>query len=138
MKNRRFAAIQNFECPLYSVCYGEAAACGKRKMGGYSDRCLLCRAPREGSFSRGCAIPADLLQAELLLEHLDARRLRGEPSSRDWLVNQEVLVRLSPREKSQDEQEAGLRRRLGDLGLPVDFEKDLMVDGLVPVTEPEG
>ena len=84
----------------------------------------------------------DLLRNEMLQARLDARGLSDAPLCRDWLVNGEVLVRLAVREKTQVEQEAevrGLLKKLGrTVGLLVDFEKDLMVDGLVTVTEPEG
>ena len=85
---------------------------------------------------------SELLKQEILRERLEVRCLSDGPLCRDWLINGEVLVRLAVREKTQLEQEMEVRGLLKEqgktIGLLVDFEKDLMVDGLVTVTEPEG
>ncbi len=84
----------------------------------------------------GC--DADLLLGEWKSMALEVEALPcGSSSGLDYLINKQLLVRLCPRGSSPEEQADALRERLEELGaamgLLVDFERDLMVDGLVTI-----
>ncbi len=61
----------------------------------------------------------------------------GSSPEEDYLVNKQLLVRLCPRGSSPEAQANALRERLRErgaaMGLLVDFDRDLMVDGLVTI-----
>ncbi len=61
----------------------------------------------------------------------------GSPPVLDYVINKLVLARICPRASSPIEEAEALRDRLREcgaaMGLLVDFDRDLMVDGLVTI-----